>query len=91
MAGDKKMLFRVSGIQIERYNNPGGFFFSRSLRVTQCKLEPMLGAAKPASVFNFERMGYFCADIKDSKPGAPVFNRVVTLKDTWAKIEKSSK
>jgi glutaminyl-tRNA synthetase len=60
-----------------------------SLQVlTQCKLEPMLGAAKPGERFQFERMGYFCADIKDSKPGAPVFNRVVTLKDTWAKIEQ---
>ena len=59
-----------------------------SLQVlTQCKLEPMLGSAKPGERFQFERMGYFCADIKDSKPGDPVFNRVVTLKDTWAKIE----
>jgi len=56
--------------------------------LTQCKLEPMLGASKPGERFQFERMGYFCADIKDSKPGAPVFNRVVTLKDTWAKIEQ---
>ena len=62
-----------------------------SLQVlTQSKLEPMLGAAKPGERFQFERMGYFCADIKDSKPGAPVFNRVVTLKDTWAKIEQKS-
>ena len=62
-----------------------------SLQVlTQCKLETMLGAAKPGERFQFERMGYFCADIKDSKPGAPVFNRVVTLKDTWAKIEQKS-
>jgi glutaminyl-tRNA synthetase len=60
-----------------------------SLQVlTQCKLEPMLGAAKPGERFQFERMGYFCADIKDSKPGTPIFNRVVTLKDTWAKIEQ---
>jgi len=58
--------------------------------LTQCKLEPMLGASKPGERFQFERMGYFCADIKDSKPGAPVFNRVVTLKDTWAKIEQKS-
>jgi len=35
----------------------------------------------------FERLGYFCKD-PDSKPGAPVFNRTITLKDTWAKIEK---
>ena len=53
-----------------------------------CKLEPMLGAAKPGSRFQFERVGYFCVDGKDSAPGAPVFNRIVGLKDTWAKIEQ---
>jgi glutaminyl-tRNA synthetase len=53
-----------------------------------CKVEPMLGAAAPGSRFQFERVGYFCADIKDSRPGASVFNRIVTLKDTWAKIEQ---
>jgi glutaminyl-tRNA synthetase len=53
-----------------------------------CKLEPMLSSAMPGMRFQFERVGYFCADIKDSKPGAPVFNRIVTLKDTWAKIEQ---
>ena len=52
-----------------------------------CKLEPMLLSAMPGMRFQFERVGYFCADIKDSNPGAPVFNRIVTLKDTWAKIE----
>jgi len=56
-----------------------------------CKLEPMLGNANPGDRFQFERMGYFCADTKDSKPGAPVFNRIVTLKDTWAKIEQRGK
>ncbi|HMK38416.1 MAG TPA: glutamine--tRNA ligase, partial [Bacteroidota bacterium] len=60
-----------------------------SLRVlTGCKVEPMLGRAAPGSQFQFERVGYFCADAKDSKPGAPVFNRTVTLRDTWAKIEQ---
>jgi glutaminyl-tRNA synthetase len=60
-----------------------------SLQVlTGCKAEPMLGTAAPGSRFQFERLGYFCTDIKDSKPGAPVFNRIVTLKDTWAKIEQ---
>jgi glutaminyl-tRNA synthetase len=39
--------------------------------------------------FQFERQGYFCVD-PDSRPGAPVFNRTVTLKDTWARISKSS-
>jgi glutaminyl-tRNA synthetase len=53
-----------------------------------CKVEPMLGKAAPGSRFQFERVGYFCADVKDSKPGAPVFNRTVTLRDTWAKIEQ---
>jgi glutaminyl-tRNA synthetase len=61
-----------------------------SLKVlTDCRVERMLGAAAPGSRFQFERLGYFCADLKDSKPGGPVFNRVVTLKDTWAKIERT--
>jgi glutaminyl-tRNA synthetase len=60
-----------------------------SLKVlTACKLEPMLAKAEPGSRYQFERVGYFCADAKDSKPGVPVFNRTVTLKDTWAKIEQ---
>jgi glutaminyl-tRNA synthetase len=60
-----------------------------SLKVlTGCKLEPMLAKAEPGSRFQFERVGYFSVDPKDSKPGAPVFNRTVTLKDTWAKIEQ---
>ena len=64
----------------------------KSLQVlTQCKVEPMLGTAAPGDRFQFERTGYFCADIKDSKPGAPVFNRIVTLKDTWAKIVQQGK
>jgi glutaminyl-tRNA synthetase len=63
-----------------------------SLQVlTHCKLEPMLGIATPGNRFQFERTGYFCADVKDSKPDAPVFNRIVTLKDTWAKIELKGK
>ena len=71
----------------------GGSFLSNinpsSLQtLRRCKLEPMLGSAAPGSRFQFERVGYFCADAKESKPGAPVFNRIVTLKDTWAKIEQ---
>jgi glutaminyl-tRNA synthetase len=57
--------------------------------VTNCKLEPSLASAPAGSRFQFERQGYFCAD-PDSRPGMPVFNRTVTLKDTWAKISKSS-
>ena len=53
--------------------------------VTDAKLEPSLAAADPGSHFQFERLGYFFTDPVDSKPGTPVFNRTVTLRDTWAK------
>jgi glutaminyl-tRNA synthetase len=56
--------------------------------VRGAKLEPSLAAAVRGSRFQFERLGYFCVDTVDSRPGAPVFNRTVTLRDTWAKIEK---
>jgi glutaminyl-tRNA synthetase len=55
-----------------------------------CKLEPSLADAKPGVSYQFERLGYFCAD-KDSAPGQLVFNRAVALRDSWAKIEKKSK
>jgi glutaminyl-tRNA synthetase len=55
--------------------------------LTDCFLEPSLAKAIPGEKFQFERTGYFCVDL-DSTPGKPVFNRTVTLKDTWAKIEK---
>ncbi|WP_017939197.1 glutamine--tRNA ligase/YqeY domain fusion protein [Zestomonas thermotolerans] len=48
-----------------------------------CRAEPSLAQAQPEDRFQFEREGYFCADLKDSKPGAPVFNRTVTLRDSW--------
>ena len=53
-----------------------------------CKLEPSLAAAVPGSRYQFERLGYFCAD-KDSTAQKLVFNRTMALRDTWAKIEKS--
>ncbi len=52
-----------------------------------CRCEPSLAAAVPGARFQFERIGYFCAD-PDSAPGTPVFNRTVPLRDSWAKIEK---
>lgn len=52
-----------------------------SLRVTRARVEPALLEAQPGERFQFERIGYFVADAVDSKPGAPVFNRTVTLKD----------
>ena len=53
------------------------------------QIEPSLGACKPGDRFQFERQGYFCVDL-DSTPSAPVFNRTVTLRDTWARIQKKT-
>lgn len=58
-----------------------------SLRVVRARLEPSLADAAPGSHWQFERNGYFCVDTVDSRPGAPVFNRSVALRDSWAKIE----
>ena len=74
--------------------NPGGDNWRElinpdSLEVLrQCKVEPGLATTGPHQRFQFERLGYFCVD-DDSREGALVFNRAVTLRDTWAKIEKS--
>ncbi|MBS1820171.1 MAG: glutamine--tRNA ligase/YqeY domain fusion protein [Acidobacteria bacterium] len=54
--------------------------------ITHAKAEPSLASAKPLDRFQFERLGYFCVDA-DTQPGALVFNRTVSLRDTWAKIE----
>jgi glutaminyl-tRNA synthetase len=59
-----------------------------SLETVQCLVEPFLADVAPGGRYQFERLGYFCADSKDSRLGKPVFNRTVTLKDTWAKVEK---
>jgi glutaminyl-tRNA synthetase len=60
-----------------------------SLEVLEgCKIEPSLATARPGDRVQFERQGYFCVDPKLSTPGALVFNRIVGLKDTWARIEK---
>ncbi len=57
-------------------------------RLSACKVEPSLVSVSPGTRLQFERVGYFCAD-PDSSPGRLVFNRTVTLKDAWAKIEKA--
>jgi len=59
--------------------------------VSNAKLEPGMAGAAPMSRFQFERLGYFCVDAKDSRADKLVFNRTVTLKDTWAKIEQAEK
>jgi len=58
--------------------------------LTDCKLEPSLAEAAPGAHFQFERLGYFNTDPVDSKPGKPIFNRTVTLRDAWAKIEQAT-
>ncbi|WP_339729619.1 glutamine--tRNA ligase/YqeY domain fusion protein [uncultured Gimesia sp.] len=64
---------------------------SESLQVLSgCKLEPSLKDAEPGSRFQFERLGYFCVDSRDSTSEKPVFNRTVTLRDAWAKLEKQA-
>ena len=60
-----------------KYLNPD------SLKTVTAYVEPLLGDSKPGESFQFERTGYFCADSVDSKPGKPVFNRTVTLKDGY--------
>lgn len=55
--------------------------------LSNCQAEPLLAASKPGDRVQFERIGYFCAD-PDSRVGAPVFNRTVGLRDTWARIEQ---
>jgi glutaminyl-tRNA synthetase len=57
--------------------------------LTSCKAEPSLKEATPGSRYQFERLGYFCVDTVDSSAEEPVFNRTVSLRDTWAKISKT--
>src|SRR6185312_4596271 len=62
-----------------------------SLEVLEgCRIEPSLAAAPAGARVQFERLGYFCVD-PDTTPGAPVFNRIVSLRDTWAKIEQKGR
>jgi glutaminyl-tRNA synthetase len=69
------------GIDFLKYVNPD------SLKVLDsCLIEPDLADLVPGSSLQFERLGYFCVD-PDSRPGRPVFNRTVTLKDSWARIQ----
>jgi len=60
-------------------------------RLTGCQVEPSLINATLGERYQFERLGYFCVDNVDSSPGQLVFNRAVTLRDTWAKIERSGR
>ena len=57
--------------------------------LTECRVEPSLKGAALGASYQFERLGYFCVDSIDTNPGALVFNRAVSLRDTWARIERS--
>jgi len=73
------------GTDFRAYLNPN------SLEIlTSCRVEPILAGAPPGSRYQFERLGYFCVD-PDSSPEKLVFNRIVSLRDTWAKIQKQQK
>jgi glutaminyl-tRNA synthetase len=72
------------GADFKTYLNPNSLE-----TLTSCRVEPTLKHATPDSKYQFERLGYFCIDTKDSSDEKPVFNRTVTLRDTWAKIKKA--
>jgi glutaminyl-tRNA synthetase len=57
--------------------------------IKDARVEPVLAEAKPGELYQFERLGYFCVDAVDSKAERLVFNRTVTLRDTWAKMQKA--
>jgi glutaminyl-tRNA synthetase len=74
------------GDDFTKYLNP------KSLEIlTSCRVEPSLAGASPGNRYQFERVGYFCVDTKDSSTQKLVFNRIVTLRDAWAKILEKEK
>jgi glutaminyl-tRNA synthetase len=82
-------LFRVPEPKDENYTadlNPDSL-----ATLAGCYVEAGLKDATPGTGYQFERLGYFCADLKDTRPGKPVFNRIVPLRDSWAKIAGSGK
>ena len=86
-------LFSVANpLDVEEGEDFIGSLNLNSLEVlTGCRVEPSLADASPGSIVQFERQGYFCVDTKDSSPERLVFNRTVSLRDTWAKIEKAQR
>lgn len=85
---EARLYDRLFTVEDPSGENWKSFINPNSLEVVKkCKAEPGLANAKPQDRFQFERLGYYCVD-NDFKPGEPVFNRAVTLRDTWAKIEK---
>ena len=84
-------LFRVAN-PMEEGSDFTEYLNSKSLEILRsCQVEPSLASAAPGSRFQFERVGYFCVDPVDSSDKALVFNRTVTLRDSWAKISEKEK
>lgn len=78
-------LFTVAEPMADASRDFRDFLNPESLKTVTAYGEPALADALPGALFQFERVGYFCVDTRDSKAGAPVFNRTVTLRDSWAK------
>lgn len=79
-------LFTVENPEADKEKEFLDFINPESLTVLRnCPVELSIAEAEPGTRFQFERQGYFCADSKDSKAGAPVFNRITGLRDSWAK------
>ena len=70
-------------VDFKTYLNP------KSLEILPCLVEPGLADAEPGATYQFERIGYFCVDTADSSDNALIFNRTVTLRDSWARIQKA--
>jgi glutaminyl-tRNA synthetase len=84
-------LFRISDLSTadddyKNYLNPGSLE-----TLPACYVEGNLVNAKPGEGYQFERLGYFCVDLKDGLPGKPVFNRTVQLRDSWSKVAGQEK
>ncbi len=82
-------LFSVPHPDAEKEVDFKKFINPDSMKILEnCKVEPGLAEMEPGSSFQFERQGYFCLDQVDSQKGKPVFNRIVTLRDSWAKEQE---
>ena len=79
------------GVDAENGDFTDGLNPDSLVTLTSCKVEPSLADAAPGSRYQFERQGYFCVDTVDSSADKLVFNRTVSLRDTWARIEQAGK
>ena len=93
-SAEVRLYDRLFSVENPETDEAGKTFVDRlnpqSLEVLHgCRIEPSLVGARPGERFQFERLGYFSVD-PDSRPGAPVFNRIVSLRDTWARIAQKT-